>query len=107
MGVHSDKRLIRSAYGEGPLTFEELLTMVAKAEGILNSKPISPLINDPQGLDPLTPRHFIIGTPLVDLPTPSLLKYYESLIDRWKNNSVKVRFLPPLSLLLYLFIVFF
>lgn len=81
--------------------------MVAKAEGILNSKPISPLINDPQGLDPLTPRHFIIGTPLVDLPTPSLLKYYESLIDRWKNNSVKVRFLPPLSLLLYLFIVFF
>lgn len=71
-GVKSVKHHLRRTIGETLLTFEELATVLAQIEAILNSRPISPMsddVNDPQAL---TPGHFIIGEPMNSVPDPCL-----------------------------------
>ncbi|XP_072401566.1 uncharacterized protein [Diabrotica undecimpunctata] len=41
-------------------------------KGILNSRPLSPLSNDPFDLKPLTPSHFLIGRPISSIPKDNI-----------------------------------
>lgn len=41
-------------------------------EACLNSRPLTPLSNDPSDLQPLTPGHFLIGEAIQALPEPDL-----------------------------------
>ncbi|XP_059220655.1 uncharacterized protein LOC131995716 [Stomoxys calcitrans] len=50
-------------------------------EGVLNSRPISPLSEDPSELKALTPGHFLKGSPIMSLPEP--LSPSISVINRW------------------------
>ena len=58
--------------GEPYLTFDELQTLVAEVETILNSRPIAAMSPDPNDGKALTPGHLIIGSPLVALPEETL-----------------------------------
>lgn len=63
------KLLLKKTVGTQVLTFEELTTVVAEAEAILNSRPLLPLDSPADdAIPPLTPGHFLIGSPLVALP---------------------------------------
>lgn len=63
-GVKSCKFHLRRVMGNANLTYEELSTLLAQIEAVLNSRPMSPLSTDPNDFNPLTPAHFLIGRPL-------------------------------------------
>ena len=63
------------------MTIYSLLTEI---EGLLNSRPLEPLSEDPEDVNTLTPGYFLIGKAIDSLPEPSLLKINESRLSRWQ-----------------------
>lgn len=84
-GVKSVKTHLVKSVGNKALTFEELTTIVVQIEGILNSRPLCPLKNDPNDFVALTPGHFLIGEPIIAPPEPVLNNEPKNLLDRWKH----------------------
>lgn len=66
--VKSMKTLLGRVLGEAHLTFEEICTILTRAEACLNSRPITTLSTDPSDPTPLTPGHFLIGDSLSAIP---------------------------------------
>ncbi|XP_066258820.1 uncharacterized protein [Euwallacea similis] len=71
-GVKSVKHHLKRVAGNANLTFEQLITLLAQIEAILNSRPLSPMSQDPNDLTPLSPAHFLIGRSTTELPDPDL-----------------------------------
>lgn len=102
------KRHLTKIVGQTILTFEEFTTVLAQVEGVLNSRPLTPLSNDPSDLNPLTPAHFLIGRPITSAPdedlkaTPSnrlatfqrMQQLTQQFWSRWKReyiNQLQIR----------------
>ena len=66
--VKSLKCHLHCIVGDVRLKFEELATILAQVETCLNSTPLTPLPQPEDGIEVLTPRHFLIGQPLEALP---------------------------------------
>lgn len=90
-GVKSVKTLLPGIIGRQAYTFEELATAFNKIEGLLNSRPLCSLSEDPTVCDFLTPGHFLIGAPLTSIPeqAPSSVTsaQYRS---RWESLMAQV-----------------
>ncbi|GFU36556.1 integrase catalytic domain-containing protein [Trichonephila clavipes] len=71
--------------GSARLTLEEYLTVITQIEGILNSRPLSPLPTDTDDFQVLTPGHFLIGKPINSLPEPNLTERRNNLLIRWQE----------------------
>ncbi len=85
-GVKSMKHHLRRIMGQGhTLNLEEFATLLCQIEAILNSRPLTPLSNDPNDLSPLTPVHFLTGRPLTALPHPDLLSVPSNRLSRWQE----------------------
>ncbi|XP_076298363.1 uncharacterized protein LOC143217706 [Lasioglossum baleicum] len=82
--VKSVKYHLRRVIGETLLTFEEMSTLLTQIEACLNSRPITPLTDEPTDLTALTPAHFLIGSPLTAIPEPSLTDVRSSRLKRWQ-----------------------
>lgn len=67
------------------LTFEELTTITTQIEGILNSRPLTPLSSDPEDLNVLTPGHFLIGHAITIQPDYDLSDVNLNRLDRWQQ----------------------
>ena len=52
-------------------TFEEVTTLLTQVEAVLNSRPLVPSPSDDNGIEALTPCHFLIGRPLESIPDSS------------------------------------
>lgn len=63
---------------------EELNTLLCQIEACVNSRPITPLNNDPSEPEALTPGHFLIGGPLLLLPESSTDHGPIEHLHRWK-----------------------
>ncbi|XP_041675602.1 uncharacterized protein LOC121530510 [Drosophila eugracilis] len=84
-GVKSFKTLFYKATATRKYTFEELATLLAKIEACLNSRPLSPMSEDPSDLLALTPGHFLIGGPLLSTAEPEIKGEAKSIINRWQH----------------------
>ncbi|XP_065091295.1 uncharacterized protein LOC135712267 [Ochlerotatus camptorhynchus] len=83
--VKSLKGHMRKVIGNRMLKQDEMLTVVTQIEACLNSRPLTPLSNDPSDLEVLTPGHFLIQRPLTAVPEPSLLELPEGRLSRWQQ----------------------
>ena len=81
--VRSLKRHLRKVVGEVRLTYEELTTVLAQVEACLNSRPLTPLPEPSDGIEALTPGHFLIGKPLTALPDPPESRLPITMLRRW------------------------
>ncbi|XP_055714965.1 uncharacterized protein LOC129809178 [Phlebotomus papatasi] len=83
-GVKGVKFHLGRVLGHSPRTFEEVMTILCQIEGLLNSRPLCALSEDPADSDFLTPGHFLVGGPLNSLPDPSVLHVPENRLSRWQ-----------------------
>lgn len=92
-GVKSVKTHLKKVVGTRNLTFEELTTVLVQIEGILNSRPMCTMSNNPNSYIALTPTHFILGEALVSPPEPVLDTEVKNPADRWLHlQTVRQRF---------------
>ena len=89
--VKSAKLHLKKVVGEVKLTYEELCTVLSQVEACLNSRPLVALPNDEDGIEALTPGHFLVGKPLEALPDPSSSYLPCSLLRRWQLCQSMVR----------------
>ncbi|XP_053692239.1 uncharacterized protein LOC128740701 [Sabethes cyaneus] len=85
--VKSMKQHLRRAIGTKTLTPDELQTVLVQIEACLNSRPLTPLSNDPGDFEALTPGHFLSQRPLTAIPEPSLQEVPENRLSRWQRTQ--------------------
>lgn len=83
--VKSVKTHIKKVIGEALLTFEEYSTLLSEIEFCLNSRPLTPLSNDPSDLSPLTPNHFLLGYSSIGLEEINLTQINDNKLSRWQH----------------------
>ena len=87
-GIKSLKIRLKKMIPNLKLTFEELATGLTRIESWLNSRLLSPDSDDPNGLNPLTPGHLLIGSTLSISAEPDISSENLSFINRWKCLKV-------------------
>ncbi|GFW27091.1 integrase catalytic domain-containing protein [Trichonephila clavipes] len=99
-GVKPFKFHFKREAGNSRFTYEEFLTLMTQIEGILNSRPLTPLSTDIDDLSVLTPAPFLIGRPITSISKPNIIhietnrlniyqrltKIVQSIWKRWSNN---------------------
>ncbi|GBP39689.1 hypothetical protein EVAR_25513_1 [Eumeta japonica] len=66
--IKYQKYHLKRMFGSQTLRLEEMFTLLAKVEAILNSQPLCVLFSELREIDILTSGHFLVGGPLVALP---------------------------------------
>ena len=66
------------------LTFEELTNTFTQVEACLNSRPLTAILDSNEGIEVLTPGHFLIGSLLEALPDPPASFRLLPLLRQWQ-----------------------
>ena len=78
------KTLLKKVVGEHVLRLDEFLTILAIAEATLNSRLLAPVEStSDDGIEPLTPGHFLVGGPLYALPSLPDVHSKITSLRRW------------------------
>ena len=88
--VGSVKRCLRRAIGRSNLNYDEIHTIIVEIEGIVNSRPISYVYDDSEGVSyALTPSHLIYGRRITTIPSDThfeIISTHQSLTKRAKHH---------------------
>ena len=91
VAVKSLKTHLKCVVTNVKLTFEEFTTALTQVEACLNSRSLVSLPCDDDGVEALTPGHFLIGRPMEALPDPSFSYRTLSLFHCWHLCQALVR----------------
>ncbi|XP_058464714.1 uncharacterized protein LOC131438605 [Malaya genurostris] len=92
-GVKSVKSHLKLILAEHRLTFEALSTVLAQIEAILNSRPLTPVSDDPNDMTAITPAHFIIGREFQAIAEPTYTGIPQGRLSRLQFiQDMKQRF---------------
>ncbi|XP_072382493.1 uncharacterized protein [Diabrotica undecimpunctata] len=83
-GIRSVKEHIVRIVGAQILTYEEFYTVLTLIEAVLNSRPLTPLTNDVEDLNALTPGHFLTLEPLISLSVPNFSEVSFNRLSTWQ-----------------------
>ncbi|XP_076660396.1 uncharacterized protein LOC143363742 [Halictus rubicundus] len=83
--VKSFKHHLRRVVGDQLFTYEQFVTFVTEIEGILNSRPLTPLSSDPNDPAALTPAHFLIGTAITSVPEADFTASPSNRLSNWQH----------------------
>lgn len=83
--VRSLKKHLKRTIGNASLTVTEMITVLAQVEAIMNSRPLTPLSDDINDVNALTPGHFLIGSSLSTYPEPDLRELPTNKLSRWQH----------------------
>ena len=82
--VKAAKYHLKRVLGRQFLTYDELETVVCQAEACLNSRPYGTVFSHPtDGVQPLTPGHFLTGRALRAYPVPKADDDNPTVLQRW------------------------
>lgn len=71
--------------GDSTLTFDVYSTVLSQVEAMINSRPLTRLDDDQTTLNVLTPGHFLIGEPLINIPDErDFIDVPMNRLDRWE-----------------------
>ncbi|XP_055623055.1 uncharacterized protein LOC129766512 [Toxorhynchites rutilus septentrionalis] len=90
-GVKSFKFHFRRIFGGHSYTLDEFSTATIHIEGILNSRPLTPLTDHPDDLAVLTPGHFLIGEPMFSIPEPDVTNINTNRLSRLQTMRRSVQ----------------
>ncbi|GFX98315.1 uncharacterized protein TNCV_4909581 [Trichonephila clavipes] len=82
--IKSMKRMLLRVAKSAIMNFEELTSLMAQIEAVLNSRPLSSLSSDPNDLNSLTPEHFLTNCAISSFPEPYTASDSLSYHSRWK-----------------------
>lgn len=88
--VRSVKHHLIRSIGQSFFTFEELSTFLCQTEAILNSRPLTPMSEDIEDINILTPAHFLTTGPLLALPEVSYENISDNRLNRWQEIKKRV-----------------
>jgi len=82
--IKSTKSHLKKVVGIQVYTLEELMTLITRVEGVLNSRPLVATSSDPNDLSVLTPGHFLIGQPIMAIPEQDIIDIPQNRLKRWQ-----------------------
>jgi hypothetical protein len=82
--VKSTNGHLKRVIGNVILNYEELSTLLTMIEACLNSRPLTPVSNDPADFSALTPGHFLIGDALTSPAEPDLAEIPCNRLNRYQ-----------------------
>ncbi|XP_058828570.1 uncharacterized protein LOC131688381 [Topomyia yanbarensis] len=100
--VKSFKTALKKTVGPRTLQFDEFQTVITQVEAVLNSRPITPISNDPNDFEALTPGHFLVQRPLTAIAEPNLDSVPTNRLSSWQRAQHYVQMLWEKWTTLYL-----
>ncbi|XP_049309489.1 uncharacterized protein LOC125777807 [Bactrocera dorsalis] len=82
--VKSAKHHLVRCVGTQVMWYSQLQTLAVRIEACLNSRPITPLYDDPEEKLALTPGDFLIGSPLLAVPEPDIKQIPSNRLKQWQ-----------------------
>ena len=86
--ICSTKTALKAILGEGVVDEEVLVTPLTEVESILNSRPLCPFSDDPNGCEPLSPNHLLLQRQIKTLPPGVFVKEDVYWCKKWKQTQI-------------------
>ena len=83
--IRSVHKILRALLGEQIVSDESLRTLMTEVQGILNSRPLTPVSSDPRDLEPITPNHLLLLRSNPNLPPGVFSKEDIYSRRRWRQ----------------------